>query len=118
MNVLRRANENLPNHQPFSFYLCRAELVVEWHDRNGCPWGDPMSIGSHDWEEISRSTSIISWHGSNGKRILEKLETSLEYFDAVLNPNSNINRFWDKPETRVDAWGDPDESDHEVATTS
>jgi hypothetical protein len=114
-NLLKYTNDSLTD-RPFRFYVCRAELEVEWLDRKGCPWNDPIyaSMASHDWEEKRRSSSITSWHLLTGERVFEKLETSLDFFTAVLNPNSSARRFWERPDQCDEAWGEPDESDHEV----
>lgn len=113
-NLLMRVNESLSS-RPFNFYICRAELTIEWHDRKGWqPWDDPMSACSHEWEEKSRSTSITSWHSLSGTRIFKHLEVPLSHFSAVLNPNSSARRFWERPDQCDDAWGNLDESEHEV----
>lgn len=115
LNLLKQVNESL-NDGPFNFYICRSELSVEWHDLKGCPWNDPIyaSVGSHDWEERSRSTSITSWHNLTGSRCFKHLDVNLGMFSAVLNPNSSARRFWERPDQCDDAWGDPDESEHEI----
>lgn len=118
-SVLAQANKLLPSDKQLVFYICQANLSIDYYNYScGSEIKESYELSDEDldsgtesehWEQGRKCFELVDWHDTNGKILdcdrsyIEQAMKKKEFFIGVLNPSIGLTGLDD-----IDTWGRAD----------